>query len=119
MIPVDAIRTRIKGRLIEPGDPDYDGARTVFVGGIDRRPSLIVRPADALDVVAAIGLARENGLELAVRSGGHSATGFGVTDGGLVIDLRDLREIAIDTKEQTAWAGGGITAGDYTAAAHA
>ena len=119
MIPVDAIRTRIKGRLIEPGDPDYDGARTVFVGGIDRRPSLIVRPADALDVVAAIGLARENGLELAVRSGGHSATGFGVTDGGLVIDLRDLRQIAIDTKEQTAWAGGGITAGDYTTAAHA
>jgi len=119
VIPVDSIRTRIKGRVIEPGDPDYDDSRTVFVGGIDRRPSLIVRPADATDVVAAIGLARENGLELAVRSGGHSATGFGVTDGGLVIDLRDLREIAIDTREQTAWAGGGITAGDYTNAAHA
>ena len=81
MIPVDAIRTRIKGRLIEPGDPDYDGARTVFVGGIDRRPSLIVRPADATNVAAAISLAQEDGLELAVRSGGHSATGFGVTDG--------------------------------------
>jgi len=119
VIAVDSIRTRIKGRVIEPGDPDYDDARTVFVGGIDRRPSLIVRPADAADVVAAIGLARENGLELAVRSGGHSARGFGVTDGGLVIDLRDLREIAVDTKEQTAWAGGGITAGDYTNAAHA
>ena len=119
MIPIDTIRTRIKGRVIEPIDPDYDAARAVFVGGIDRRPSLIVRPVDASGVVAAIGLARENDLELAVRSGGHSAIGFGVIDGGLVIDLRDLREVAIDTKEQTAWAGGGITAGDYTTAAHA
>ena len=119
VIPVDSIRTQIKGRVIKPIDPDYDDARTVFVGGIDRRPSLIVRPADASDVAAAIGLAQENGVELAVRSGGHSATGFGVTDGGLVIDLRAMREIAIDAKERTAWAGGGITAGDYTTAAHA
>jgi FAD/FMN-containing dehydrogenase len=119
VIPVDSIRTRIKGRVIEPTDPDYDDARTVLVGGIDRRPSLIVRPADATDVAEAIGLAQDNGLELAVRSGGHSATGFGVTDGGLVIDLRDMRAIAIDTNERTAWAGGGITAGDYTSASHA
>jgi FAD/FMN-containing dehydrogenase len=119
VIQVDRLRTQIKGRVIEPGDPKYDDARSVFVGGFDRHPSLIVRPADASDVAAAIALARENGLELAVRSGGHSTVGFGVTEGGLVIDLRDMRDIAIDGKERTAWAGGGITAGDYTESAHA
>src|SRR4029077_12375705 len=112
-------RTHIKGRVIEPGDPKYDDARAVFVGGFDRHPSLIVRPADAGDVAAAIALARENGLELAVRSGGHSTVGFGVSEGGLVIDLRDMRDIAIDGKQRTASAGGGITAGDYANSAHA
>jgi len=116
---IDSIRTHIKGRVIEPGDANYDDARAVFVGGFDRHPSMIVRPADASDVAAAIALAQENGLELAVRSGGHSTMGFGVSEGGLVIDLRDMRDIAIDGKERTAWAGGGITAGAYTASAHA
>jgi len=119
VIQVGSVNTHIKGRVIEPRDPDYDDARSVFVGGIDRHPSLIVRPADANDVVTAIALARENGLALAVRSGGHSALGDGVTEGGLVIDLRGLRGIAIDTKERTAWAGGGITSGEYANVTHA
>ena len=71
MIPVDSFRTRIKGPVIEPFDPDYSA---VFVGGIDRLASLIVHTTD---VGAAIGLARENGLEMAVRSGGHRATASG------------------------------------------
>jgi FAD/FMN-containing dehydrogenase len=116
---LDSIRTHIKGRVIEPGDANYDDARAVFVGGFDHHPSLIVRPADASDVAAAIALAQENRLELAVRSGGHSTMGFGVSEGGLVVDLRDMRDIAIDGKERTAWAGGGITAGAYTESAHA
>ena len=85
MIPVNSIRAGNKGRLIEPVDPDYHTASAVLVGGIDRRPSLIVRPADAADVAAAIGLARDNGLEAPLRIGGHSATGFGVPDGGLIL----------------------------------
>jgi len=74
VIPVDSFRTRIKGPVIEPFDPDYSA---VFVGGIDRLASLIVLQADTTDVGAAIGLARENGLEMAVRSGGHRATASG------------------------------------------
>ena len=69
----------------------YDEARTVFSGGIDRRPAVIVRVADATDVARVVSLARETGLELAVRSGGHSAAGHSVSDGGIVLDLSDMR----------------------------
>jgi FAD/FMN-containing dehydrogenase len=108
---------RFTGRVVTPHDPDYDALRTVVAGGIDRRPALIVRVADARDVASAIGLARELGLELAVRSGGHSGAGHGTTDGGLVIDLRELNSLEIDPAQRTAWAGSGLTAGEYTVAA--
>jgi FAD/FMN-containing dehydrogenase len=85
VIPVNSIRAGIKGRLIESVDLDYDTAGAVLVGGIDRRPSLILRPADAADVAAAIGLARDNRLEVEVRSGRHSATGFGSRPAGLIL----------------------------------
>ena len=87
MISTPQAAARFKGPVISPDDPTYDEARTVFVGGIDRWPALIVRVADADDVARGIALARENGLELAVRSGGHSAAGHGVSDGGIVLDL--------------------------------
>ena len=86
----------ITGTVITPDDSGYDDARTVFPGGIDRRPSLIVRVADDEDVRRVVGLARESGLELAVRSGGHSGAGHGVTEGGIVLDLRDLKALDID-----------------------
>ena len=85
MIPVNSIRAGIKGRPIEPVDPDYDTARAVLVGGFGQRPSLIAHPADAADVAAAVGVARDNRLEAPLRIGGHSATGFGVPDGGLIL----------------------------------
>jgi hypothetical protein len=94
VIPVDSFRTRIKGPVIEPFDPDYSA---VVVGGIDRLVSLIMLQADATDVGAAIGVARQNGLELAVRSGGHSAMASGSWTAGSSA-LRDLPEIASDTK---------------------
>ena len=111
------LRARFSGRVITPEDPDYDALRAVVAGGVDRRPALIVRVANARDVASAIGLARELGLELAVRSGGHSGAGHGTSDGGLVIDLRELSSLEIDTAERTAWAGGGLTAGAYSVAA--
>ncbi|HEX2194592.1 MAG TPA: FAD-binding oxidoreductase [Candidatus Limnocylindria bacterium] len=114
---MDELRGRFRGRVIGPQDPDYDAARTVTAGHIDRRPAAIVRVADAQDVARAIATARELGLELAVRSGGHSGAGHGVTEGGLVIDLRELRALDIDVEARTAWAGAGLTAGEYGAAA--
>ena len=113
------LRTELGGRVITPDDPDYDAARTVFPGGIDRRPALIAQPADAAGVGRVIALAREAGLELAVRSGGHSAAGHGVSEGGVVLDLSAMRRLDIDVKGRTAWAETGLTAGEYTAAAGA
>ena len=112
-------RTALKGRVIAPNDGDYDAARTVFYGGIDRRPAAIVRVADATDVVRVVSLARESGLELAVRGGGHSPAGHSVSDGGIVLDLSDLRALDVDPERRTAWAQAGLTAGAYTAAAGA
>ena len=103
-----------QGRVIEPGHPDYDEARTVFNGAIDRRPSAIVKVANTDDVARVIAHARERGLELAVRSGGHSGAGHGVTDGGIVLDLSELRALEIDLARRTAWAETGLTAGEYT-----
>ncbi len=113
------LRAALKGRVIVPGDAEYDQARTIFYGGFDRRPAVIVRPANAADVSYAISLARETGLELAVRSGGHSLAGHSVSDGGIVIDLRDMRALDINVERRTAWAETGLTAGEYTTAAGA
>jgi FAD/FMN-containing dehydrogenase len=113
-ILVSKLRTWIKGRIITPDDEGYDQARTVFYGGIDRRPALIIRAADAEEVSRVISLARETGLELAIRSGGHSISGYSVTDGGIVLDLSDMRALQINVNECTAWAEAGLTAGEYT-----
>ncbi|WP_117213246.1 FAD-binding oxidoreductase [Allorhizocola rhizosphaerae] len=107
---------RFTGKVFTPDHPEYDSVRTIFPGGFDLRPSLIVQPSDAQDVARVIAYARENELELAVRSGGHSP-GFGSTDGGVVLDVRALKGLDIDVAARTAWAGSGLTAGEYTKAA--
>jgi FAD/FMN-containing dehydrogenase len=117
---IDELRAATRGRVIVAGDADYDDTRMVMTGGIDRRPAAIVRVADAADVAAVLPIARDSGLELAVRSGGHSGAGHGTTDGGIVIDVRDLTALEIDPVGRTAWAGAGLTAGEVTSgvAAH-
>jgi FAD/FMN-containing dehydrogenase len=116
-LSIPELRAAINGRVIGPEDAGYDEARTVFAGGIDRRPAVIVRAADANDVAFVVGLARETGLEFAVRSGGHSNAGHGVSEGGIVLDVRDLKELDIDVAARTAWAGAGLTAAEYSNAA--
>jgi len=113
------LRAALNGRVISPDDAGYDEARSVFYGGIDRRPALIVRVADATDVSRVVGLERDGGLELAVRSGGHSGAGHSTTDGGIVLDLSEMKNLEIDTEGRTALAQTGLTAGEYTTAAGA
>jgi FAD/FMN-containing dehydrogenase len=114
---VERLRADLDCRVIAPGDEDYDGARTVFMGGIDRRPAAIARPLEATDVARVVTIARETDLPLAVRGGGHSGAGHGAVDDGIVIDLRDMRALAIDPEARTASAQAGLTAGEYTEAA--
>lgn len=117
MLSTPQLADAVKGHVIEPGDPDYDEARTVFYASVDRRPAAIVKVADATDVARVIAHAREAGAELAVRSGGHSVAGHGVTDGGILLDLSEMRALDIDPTGHTAWAETGLTAGEYTQAA--
>jgi FAD/FMN-containing dehydrogenase len=118
-ISIAQLRAALNGLVIAPGDAEYDGMRTVFYGGFDRRPAVIVRVADATDVARVVSLAQATGLELAVRSGGHSVAGHSVSDGGIVLDLSDMRALQIDPQRRTAWAQTGLTAGEYTTAAGA
>jgi hypothetical protein len=116
LLALPTLQTQIIGRVITPGDPDFDVARAVALGDLDRRPALIVQVADAGDIARVIALARATGLPLAVRSGGHSGAGHGVIDGGIIIDLRAMHAIEIDVEGRTAWAESGLTAGEYTTA---
>lgn len=116
-LDLEALRGAVRGQVIGPEDPGYDVARTVAAGGIDRHPAVIVQVADAGDVATVVRLARETGLELAVRSGGHSNAGHGVSEGGIVIDLRLMKELEIDPEARIAWAETGLTAVEVTTAA--
>ena len=111
---INRLRTAITGTVITPSEPAYDEARQVYSGSIDRHPAVIARPVNVTEVAAVIGAARESGLPLAIRSGGHSGVGHGTTDGGIVLDVRDLNSLEIDVEGRTAWAGAGLTAGEYT-----
>jgi FAD/FMN-containing dehydrogenase len=117
MLSTPQLADVVRGRVITPGDAEYDTARTVFSGAVDRRPATIVRVAEAADVAHVVAHARETGLELAVRSGGHSLAGHGVSEGGIVIDLSAMRRIDIDAARRVAWADAGLTTGAYTVAA--
>jgi FAD/FMN-containing dehydrogenase len=118
-ISIPKLRDTLNGRVIAPGEPDYDQARTVFVGGIDRHPAVIIKAADTSDVARVVSLARATRLELAVRSGGHSSAGHSTTEGGILLDLLAMNAMDIDLDRHTAWAQTGLTAGQYTSAAGA
>ena len=113
---VAALRGSLAGRLITPDDSDFDRARAVWNGMIDRRPALIASCASTADVVAALRFAREHDLLVAVRGGGHSAAGHSTCDGGIVIDCSPLESLEVDPDARIATAGAGITWGEMDAA---
>jgi FAD/FMN-containing dehydrogenase len=112
-------KATLRGELIEPGDTDYDPARTVHNAMIDKRPRLIARCVDVGDVITAVNFARQNQMLLAVRGAGHNGGGLGVCDDGLVIDLSRMKYTRVDPKARTVRAGGGCTWGDVDHATHA
>src|SRR4051794_4768445 len=99
------------GELLRDGDAAYDELRGVFNASIDRRPALIARCSGVADVQAALAAAREGGLTVSVRGGGHSVAGHAVVDGGVMIDLRPMSQVRVDPERRTAWCGGGANWG--------
>ncbi|HSL63014.1 MAG TPA: FAD-binding oxidoreductase [Gaiellaceae bacterium] len=104
---IAALAGELQGQLIAPGDAAYEEARRVWNGSVDRRPAVIARCAGVADVIATLGLAREAGLPVAVRGGGHSVAGFGTCEGGVVVDLSRMQTVAVDAEARTAVAEGG------------
>ena len=113
---LDTLATALHGRLVRPSDASFEEDRLVWNMANQGTPLAIVRAADAGDVATAVDFACRNDIEIAVRSGGHSLAGHSSGDEVLVIDVRDLRGLHIDPQQRIAWAGAGLTAGEYTAA---
>ncbi len=116
---VEQFKTGLHGELIEPDHPDYEEARKLYNGMIDKYPRMIARCADTADVINCVNFARENEVLLAVRGGGHNGGGLGVADDGLVIDLSGMRGVRVDPEERTVRVEGGCTWGDVDHATHA
>src|SRR5690349_7121700 len=110
------LRQAVRGTVLAPGDPGYDEAAPIWNAMFDTaRPALIVRAAGAADVVRAVELARSEGLEIAVRSGGHSIPGFSTVDGGVVIDLSEMRGVRVDAQARRATVQPGLLWQDFDA----
>lgn len=114
MLDTNQLTSGLDGWIIVPGDAKYDKARQVMYGGVDKKPAILVCCKSVTDVQKALAFAKANGLEIAVRSGGHSAAGHSTTEGGLVIDLREMKGIEFDVAGKTAWAEAGATAVQFT-----
>jgi FAD/FMN-containing dehydrogenase len=117
-VDLDTLRAEIRGTVTGPTDPGYDTARAVRNGMIDKRPAVVVRPANAGDVMRAVRHAADNSLTVAVRGGAHSVPGFGTADGAVVVDLSAMRDVRVDPMTRTARVGGGATWGDMNAATY-
>jgi len=115
----DVLREQVRGQVIEEDDAEYEAARLVFNGMIDRRPAAVLRVSQVADVLAAVRFARGLDIEVAVRGGGHSAPGFGTVDGGLVLDFSARRGVRVDPAARLARVEPGATWADYNHATHA
>lgn len=114
-----AFAANLRGPLVRPSDADYDEVRALYNGMIDKRPRLIARCVDVADVITAVNFAREKGLLLAIRGGGHNGPGLGSCDDGLMIDLSMMKSVRVDPANQTVRVDAGCTSGDVDHATHA
>lgn len=116
---IKELELNLRGELIQPGDENYDEARKVYNGMIDRHPRFITRCVDVADVIAAVNFARKYELPLAIRGGGHNVAGLGTCDDGIVIDLLHMKSVRVDPVNRIAYVGGGCTLGDVDHATYA
>ena len=116
---IEEFKANLRGQLFQPGDEGYDEACKIYNAMIERRPGLIASCADVADVMAAVNIARENDLLVAIRGGGHNGPGLGTCDDGLVIDMSAIKYTRVDPQASTVQVGGGCTWGDVDHATHA
>src|SRR5512134_211521 len=116
---IQSFRAALRGKLIQPSDADYEEARKLYNGMIDKRPLLIARCVDVADIITAVNFGREQGLLIAIRGGGHNGPGLGSCDDGLVIDLSMMRSVRVDPATRTVRVDPGCTSGDVDHATHA
>jgi FAD/FMN-containing dehydrogenase len=110
---IEGLKKQVRGEILQSGDATYDETRSIYNAMIDRRPAAIVRPSGTEDVVAAVRFAREHGLPLSIRGGGHNVAGNAVCDDGVMLDMSKMKGIQIDKESRTAIADPGLTLGDY------
>jgi FAD/FMN-containing dehydrogenase len=108
-----SLEKTFSGEILLPDSPGYDEARRIYNGLIDKRPAAIARARGTADVAAAIAFARESGMEISVRGGGHGVAGRAVVDGGLMVDLSPMKHVIVDPVARTALAGGGVTWAEF------
>jgi FAD/FMN-containing dehydrogenase len=111
-VAVERLRAAVQGQVLAPGDAAYEEARRVWNGMIDKRPGVIVRASGVEDVAPTIAVARETGLPLAIRGGGHNVAGNGTVDGGIVLDLGGMTSVEVDREAREVRVGAGATLGD-------
>jgi FAD/FMN-containing dehydrogenase len=116
---ITKLAVNLRGTIIRDGEADYDEARKLYNGMIDKRPRLIVRCVDAADVIAAVNFGRDSKLPIAIRGGGHNGPGLGSVDDGLVIDMSAMKGVRVDPIARTARVAAGCTQGDLDHATNA
>jgi FAD/FMN-containing dehydrogenase len=116
---IETLKNNVKGRLVLPDDPNYDEVREIWNAMIDRRPAVIVQCAEADDVLHAISYARENGLEISIRGGGHNIAGSALCDNGLLIDFSNMKGVSVDASKRRVFVEPGATLGDFDKAVQA
>jgi FAD/FMN-containing dehydrogenase len=116
---IEGLKTKVKGHVVLPDDPNYDEVRAIWNAMIDRRPAIIVQCADADDVTRSISFARENGLEISIRGAGHNIAGNAVCDRGVMIDLSTMINVRVDAEKRRAYVEPGATLGDFDKAVQA
>jgi len=113
------LKNKVKGEIVLPGDPNYNEAREIWNAMIDRKPAVIIQCAEADDVPHAISYARDNGLEISIRGGGHNIAGSALCNNGVMIDFSNMKAVKVDVQKKRAYVELGATLGDFDKAIQA